>query len=86
MNQLYLVEDIAEFCDCYHIFENKEQAQKYIKDHIKMGLVDCNRDIKVLTLTYITDLQYLKYEIPWEYVKKNYNLTERFITEFEEYF
>lgn len=86
MNKLYLVEDIEEFCDCYHIFNDKEQAQKYIKDNIKMGLVDYNRDIKVLTLKYITDLQDLKYEIPWEYIKKHYKLTDRFIQEFEEYF
>jgi hypothetical protein len=86
MDKLYLVEDIADFCDCYHIFDNKEKAQKYIKDHIKQGLVDYNRDIKVLTLTCITDLQNLKYEIPWEYIKNNYNLNYRFISEFEEYF
>lgn len=85
LDQFYLVEDIAEFCDYYHVFYKQKQATIYIQNHIKFGLVDSNRDIKVLTLHSLIDLEKFIHEIPWDFIKNNYNLSQRFITEFEEY-
>lgn len=85
LDQFYILEDIAEFCDYYHIFYKRKEAQIYIETHIKFGLADYNRDIKVLTLQCSEDIHKFKHEIPWEYIKNNYKLTERFISEFDEY-
>lgn len=86
IDTLYFVENIDVFCDHYRVFDNYEYAKQYIKDNIKIGLVDYNRGIKVLELKYQKDIENLLHEeIPWEYIEINYNLSDRFLKEFEEY-